>query len=237
MRVSLYPATYLASLIVVLGAVVFVAAQGTGTRPATGAAAPPKAPSGTNVACVDISYIFKNHNAFNTRLVELNERGAQLDAWVRTQQRSLSDMRDGLKAYNAGSPEYKQLEEKITKTIAENDLSLRRQKQDFITDESQLYYETYSQIEQAVAKFALRANIGIVLRFTREPLKADDPRALQAGIVSRQVIYQNRLDITDIILKDLNAGVPEPPQASKGIDGDVQGTKLANPPRTGTKQR
>lgn len=240
MRVSLYPATYLASLIVVLSAAGFIAAQGPVGRPSTGGAAPAKsAPNGTNVACVDISHIFKNHNVFNTRLVELNERGAELDAWVRTQQRDLSKMREELQAFKAGTPEYKQLEEKITKAIAENDLSLRRQRTDFLNDEAQLYYETYNQIEQAVAKFALRANIGIVIRFTREPLKNDDPRALQAGIVSRMVIFQHRLDITELILKDLNAGTQPPPQVNKannGIDAQGQGTKLAQPPR-GTKTR
>ena len=136
--------------------------------------------------------------------------------------------------------EYKQLEEKITKTIAENDLSLRRQRTDFLNDEAQLYYETFNQIEQAVAKFAMRANIGIVLRFTREPLKADDPRALQAGIVSRQVIYQNRLDITDIVLTELNRDVPPPPTGNKAAAGATEGTatKQGQPaPRGGTKLR
>lgn len=239
MRVSLYPATYLASLIVVLSAAGFAAAQAPGGRPAAGAAPPKAAPNGTNVACVDISFIFKNHNVFNTRLVELNERGAALDAWVRTQQRDLSKMREELQAFKAGTPEYKQLEEKITKAIAENDLSLRRQRTEFLNDEAQLYYETYNQIEQAVAKFALRANIGIVIRFTREPLKNDDPRALQAGIVSRMVIFQNRLDITDIVLTDLNRGTDPPPQVNKANNGIAEGaeTKLAQPPRNGTKSR
>ncbi|HZL90898.1 MAG TPA: OmpH family outer membrane protein [Pirellulaceae bacterium] len=222
MRVSLYPATCVASLIVLCASI--VAAQGpAGTNrpsaPASGGAAPAPAartvPNGTNVAVVDISYIFKNHNVFNTRLIELNERGAQLDGWVRAQQRELNKMKEELATFKAGSAEYQQLEEKMTKAIADNDLNLRRQRQDFLTDEARLYFETYSQIEQAIQRFALQANIGLVLRHSREPMKAEDPKSVMASI-SRMVVFQNRLDITDIILKQLNAGTTPPPAASKG---------------------
>jgi Skp family chaperone for outer membrane proteins len=246
-RVSLYPATCVASLIVVLSTASMVAAQGTaGTvRPpaASGGAAPAApartVPNGTNVAVVDISYIFKNHNVFNTRLIELNERGAQLDGWVRAQQRELNKMKEELANYKAGSPEYQQLEEKMTKSIADNDLNLRRQRQDFLNDEAKLYYETYSQIEQSIARFAVQANIGLVLRHSREPMKAEDPKSVMASI-SRMVVFQNRLDITDIILKQLNAGTSPPPAATKGAvtpPGDGVAPSATKPGRTNTKLR
>lgn len=222
MRVSLYPATCVASLIVLLSAVSMVAAQGTsGTvRPsiAGGAAAAAPArqvPNGTNVAVVDISYIFKNHNIFNTKLIELNERGATLDGWVRAEQRKLNDMKAELANYKSGSPEYQQLEEKMTKAMADNDLNFRRQRQDFVNDEARLYYETYSQIEQAISRFAIQARIGIVLRYSREPMKPDDPKSVMASI-SRMVVFQDKLDITKIILDQLNEGTTKPPAATKG---------------------
>lgn len=224
MRVSLFPAPCVTSLLVVLGVANLVTAQ----EPPAGVrqpAASRPAPSGTNVAVVDVSLIFKHHNKFNTQLASLNERGSELDAWVRSQQRALAKMREDLGTYKAGSPEYQQLEEKITKAIADNDLNLRRQRQDFLADEAKLYYETYAEIEQAIIRFSLQRNIGLVLRHSREQPKVEDPKSVMQNI-SRFVIYNNGLDITNIILDQLNAGVPAPPAATK--TGAVEG--VARPP-------
>jgi Skp family chaperone for outer membrane proteins len=215
------------------------AAQGPGgtTRPPAGGA-PPAAtrsvPNGTNVAVVDVNHIFKNHNNFNTALISLNERGAELDAWVRTQQRELTNLREQLGNYKAGSPEYQQLEEKITKAIADNDLNLRRQRQDFLNDEARLYYETYAQIEQAITRFALARNIGLVLRHTREQPKVEDPKSVMQNI-NRFVIFNNGLDITDIILKELNAGTTPPPKTNPATAGAAQPGAAA--PRTSNQPR
>ena len=239
MRVSLYPAACVASLVVLFtGMAAAQGPAGTARPPAGGAAAPAAArgaPSGTNVAVVDINLIFKNHNIFNTELIALNERGAQIDAWVRTQQRALATLRDELGTYKAGSPEYQQLEEKITKTIADNDLNLRRQRQEFLSDEAKLYYETYAQIEQAITRFALSRNIGLVLRHTREQPKVDDPKSVMQNI-NRFVIFNNGLDITTIILTELNAGTTPPPKAATpATAGGAPAESVA--PRTSAQPR
>ncbi|HUE72991.1 MAG TPA: OmpH family outer membrane protein [Pirellulaceae bacterium] len=236
MRVSLYPATCVASLLV-LSAGFAVAQDPAGTnRPPIGArppaAAPTRAaPNGTNVAVVDISHIFKNHNRFNAALIALNERGAELDAWVRNQQRELATKREELGTYKAGSPEYQQLEETITKAIADNDLNLRRKKQDFLSDEAKLYYETYGEIEQTITRFALSRNIGLVLRHSNDQPKVEDPKSVMQNI-SRFVIFNNGLDITEIILKQLNAGTTPPPRANPTTAGGAPAEGIARPPAT-----
>lgn len=239
MRVSLYPATCVASLLVLSAG--FAVAQDTagtnrppiGARPPAAAPARPPAPNGTNVAVVDISFIFKNHNRFNTALIALNERGAELDAWVRNQQRELAKKREELGTYKAGSPEYQQLEETITKAIADNDLNLRRQRQDFLSDEAKLYYETYAEIEQTIARFALSRNIGLVLRHSNDQPKVEDPKSVMQNI-SRFVIYNYRLDITEAILKQLNAGTTPPPRANQAAGAPADGT-ATRPATKGTK--
>lgn len=53
------------------------------------------------------------------------------------------------------------------------------------------------------------------------------------------VIFQNRLDITDIVLTELNRNTDPPPQVNKAktaIGAEGPETKLAQPPR-GTKAR
>lgn len=204
MKVSLYPAAFVAGLIALsVGSVVH--AQGTGgtARPT----APAAVPNGTNVAVIDIGFIFKNHNAFNARLKEINSRGEELEAWVKQQQRDLTNMRQKLQTYTAGSPEYAKTEEEITKLIAANDLTLRRQKTDLLNDEAQLYYNTYTQIEQVINAFAQRARIGLVLKYNSEPVKPDDRNSV-LQYINRPVVYHHRLDITKEILAELNVTAP-----------------------------
>jgi Skp family chaperone for outer membrane proteins len=225
-RVSLYSATCVASLLVLSAG--FAVAQGpAGTsRPPVGTGSPAARPNGTNVAVVDISHIFKNHNRFNTALIALNERGAELDAWVRNQQRLLATKREELGTFKAGSPEYQQLDETITKSIADNDLNLRRQRQDFLSDEAKLYYETYAEIEQTITRFALSRNIGLVLRHSNDQPKVEDPKSVMQNI-SRFVIFNNGLDITKIILEQLNAGTTPPPKANQATAGAAPANGVA----------
>lgn len=239
MRVSLYPAACVAQLLIVVCAADFVAAQGPAgnprpTAPATAQARP--APSGTNVAVVDIGFIFKNHNLFNTKLIALNEQGVQIDAEARAKQRELLKMKEELSGYKAGSPEFKQLDEKMTKEASDFDLYRRRKVQEFTADEAKLYYETYSQIEQEIARFAMQARIGLVLRHSFEPMKPEEPQTIKLGIM-RPIIFQDRLDITKIILERVNAGTEPPPKANvAGGNAAAGGTTTgAAPPRTVTR--
>lgn len=211
MKASLVPAALAASLVVVVHLAI-VSAQGSGGRPP---AAAPTIPNGTNVAVIDIGYIFKNHNGFNAGIKQINTRGEELGGWVNQQKRELTTMRDKLKTYAAGSPEYAKMEEEITKKAAENDLQLRRDQQDLLNAEAKLYYDTYMEIEQAIAAFAQRARIGLVLRFNSEPVKPDD-RGSVLQYINRPVVYHHRLDITKDILRELNIGTTPPAQPSAG---------------------
>jgi hypothetical protein len=62
-----------------------------------------------------------------------------------------------------------------------------------------------------VANFARQNNISLVLRFSSEPIEPDDRNSVLQGI-NRAVVYQNQLNITGHVLKEINStpagGVP-----------------------------
>jgi hypothetical protein len=67
----------------------------------------------------------------------------------------------------------------------------------------------YREIEDSVAMFAQRNRIGLVLRYTGDEMKPDDRASVLQG-VNKPVVYQDRLDITQHILNQLNAGATMP---------------------------
>jgi hypothetical protein len=209
-RVSLFPATLvaLATLICLNGSGL---AQD-GARP-TAPVAPPKTaaapPSGTNVAVIDVGFIFKNHIRFNSSMKQLEQQMDEFKGWAQSREKEFQGMGETLKTYKAGTPEYHRQEEKMANESTQYQLELHRKKQEMADKEAGLYYDTYAELEQKIALVAQRNRIGIVLRYNREPMKREDRGSVLQGI-NRAVVYQYGLDITKYILDEVNKDAPAP---------------------------
>ncbi len=182
-----------------------------GARPAVGsvpkAAAP--APSGTNVAVIDIAYIFKNHVRFNAQMKQLETEAQEFQGWMQEKEKSLQGMKEGLKAFKPGSQEFQAAEEKLANEGTQYQLEVRRRQQEVFQKEAGIYYDSYAELEKTVALFAQRNKIGIVLKFNRDPIKRDDRNSVMQGL-ARPVVYHYGLDISSYILTDVNKGQTMP---------------------------
>ncbi len=166
--------------------------------------------SAGNIAVIDIPVIFKNHALFKKQMDELK---ASVDAAEQalTQDRDqMKGMVEQLQAFKAGTPEYKQLEEKMAKVQADLQVKVGMQKKDFMEKEARIYFNTYNQVTQTVATFAQRHNITLVLRYNSNEIDPTNRQSVLEG-VNRPVIYQNQIDITYDILNILNNGVARAP--------------------------
>lgn len=182
-----------------------------GARPAAGAV--PKAaassPNGTNVAVVDIAYIFKHHIRFNANLKALTTEAEEFETWMKGREKQLQAMKEGLKDLRVGTPDFQKQEEKLASEGTTFQLEVRRRQMDVSQREAGLYYDAYAELEKTVALFAQRNRIGIVLKYNRDTIKRDDRRSVMEGL-ARPVIYQSQLDITNLILTELNKGQVAP---------------------------
>ena len=218
MRASLFPAT-----LVALATLVCLSSSGLaqdGVRPTGPASAPPKttaAPSGTNVAVIDIGFIFKNHVRFNSSMKQLESEMEEYQGWMKTKETEFKGLRDTLLTFKAGTVEFQKQEEKIANETAQTQLEIRRRQQELAAKEAGLYYDTYAELEQKIALVSQRNRIGIVLRYNREAMKRDDRSSVLQGI-NRAVVYQSGLDITKFILDEVNAGarMATPPAQGPG---------------------
>jgi Skp family chaperone for outer membrane proteins len=181
-----------------------------GARPPVGsptAAAPVVA--GTSVAVIDIAYIFKNHVRFNAQMNDMKRDIEAFDASIRGEQQNFAKKRESLTAFNPSSPEYKKAEEELAHIKSDLDIKVAVKRREFLEQEARVYYGIYREIEDSVAMFAQRNRIQLVLRYSGDDMKAEDRASVLQG-VNKPVVYQDRLDITQHILNQLNAGATMP---------------------------
>lgn len=203
-------------------------------RPAAGTV--PKstapAPNGTNVAVIDIAHIFKNHLRFNSQMKALESEAQEFQGWMQGREKELQAMKEGLKDFKAGTPDFQKAEEKLANEGTQYQLEVRRRQQEVFQREAGIYYDSYAELEKTVALFAQRNNIGIVLKFNRDLIKRDDRNSVMQGL-ARPVVYHRGLDISHLILGELNKGQPAgavapttsgaPNRSAKGPTGTKKG--------------
>ena len=126
--------------------------------------------SGTAVAVIDIPYIFKNHVRFQQQIEDIKK---DIDAYkevVTQQQTQLRTEAEKLDQFKPGTREYKDVEENIARMRVEFQLESAKRQKDFMEREAKVYFNVYKEIEAAVADFAARNRIGLVLRYSAEDM-------------------------------------------------------------------
>ena len=106
------------------------------------------------------------------------------------------------------SPDYKKLEADILKKQGDLNLKVKLQQKDFMEQEGRVYYGISREIDDAVRLLAARYNIVLVLRFTGDEVDPSDRNDILRGINKSIVYYDKRMDITAMVLGELNRSGP-----------------------------
>lgn len=173
------------------------------------------AQTGTNVAVLDVPYIFKNFIRFKQSIDDIKKDIDDYKNIVNDQQRQLRDEAAKLELYKPGTKEYKDVEENVARMKMTFSLDSAKRQKDFMEREAQVYFTAYREVEKVVADFAQRNRIGLVLRYSAEEMDPSQRDSIMQGI-NRIVVYQDRLNITEMILEQLNRGTP-PRQATAPV--------------------
>jgi Skp family chaperone for outer membrane proteins len=191
------------------------------TRPVAPAATQPAnytPPSGTNVAVIDIAFVFKNHDRFNAAMADIKKDIDLFEAQVRAEQQKLKARAEELQTYTPGSNEFRTKEAELARVNSELQIQIGQKRREFLEREAAVYFEIYEEIEGSVANFAQRARIGLVLRFSRDEMKKEDRASVLQG-VNRAVVFHQGLEITIPILEDLNRRPFNPNAVPAGPNG------------------
>ena len=117
-----------------------------------------------------------------------------------------------MQEYTKGTPDYKALEEEITRRRADLQVKASLRKNEFLQNEASIYFTVYQEILQATDYYCQQNGIDLVVRFSSEQVKPQQPESILAFINKDVVWYQKQLDITPMISQDLNRSAvnPEP---------------------------
>jgi len=176
-----------------------------------------QAASGTNIAVVDLAKIFKEHARFNAMKEDMKRDVDTAEAELKAIREEIQRLGEQLQSFNAGSPDYKNLEARLANKQAEINVQMQLRKKDFLQREAKIYYTIFQEIEDEIKYFAEQNGIGLVLRFSDEEVKAENPDDVLKELNKPIVYYYPKLDITALILQEVNKRGPAaaPPQGTR----------------------
>ena len=156
-----------------------------------------------NIAVVDISYIFKKHERFKATMESMKKEMETIEGELKGDREKIAGQEQQRNQFNAGSAEYKKMDEDIARQMAEFNLKMGKLRKEFLEREAKVYYQTYLEVVDAVKYYAKRQNIGLVLRFNGEPV---DPNRRDDVLreINKPVVVQDQIDITPDVLALIN---------------------------------
>lgn len=191
-------------LAVLAGSVLLMAIYAVAVPAQQGAAPVAGTRSGGEIALIDIGVIFKNHTRFKQHMADLQADMERAQQQMKSEGESLRKLRERLNEFRAGTPDYKQLEEEITKRSADLSARFQLQKNEFAKTEAKTYYMVYQEIQQEVDALAQANGIAVVLKFNSEEADPNKPDEVLRDLNKPVIWYARNLDITPVVLDSLN---------------------------------
>ena len=157
-----------------------------------------------DIAVVNIASLVQQHRDFKQRIEIIRKQVGEANKQVAVRQAEIESVQRKLQRLRPRSPEHDETQLLLVRLETELKLSGDRQRQGFVKQEAVLYSDTYSEITAAIKRYAEANGIQLVLRANHEPIDPDDQKSVLSAI-NRVVVYHAQRDITNEILKVLNA--------------------------------
>lgn len=170
------------------------------------------------IAVVDISRVFKNHTGFKATMDGMKNRMQSIEQELKAERDKVKQKEDQRNRYNVGTPEWKQQDNELTQLKGDFNVKMTQRQKDFLEQEAKAYYTTYLQVNDAVKYYAQRNQIGIVLRYSGDPVDPNRREDILRAI-NKPIVFQNQIDITDDIIASLNRSATTSPARSAGVPG------------------
>jgi Skp family chaperone for outer membrane proteins len=168
----------------------------------------------SNIALVDVSYLFKETPRLKARLEDLRGQAAKAQAAFEKDREQLQTMAEDLKNLTKGSPEYKAQEEKLVKMDSQLQVNGKLQQREFQQLRARMFYESFQEIYALTDSYCQQHNIDLVLQFDGEKPDFEQPNSVMGCITKTVVWYRKPLDITPLIAEQLR-GPAQPATAAR----------------------
>lgn len=178
------------------------------------------------IAIIDIVRVFQNHPGFNRQIEVVKTDFANFQKEMVAKRNKVTSDQQKLADFVVGSQEYKNADASIMQQVSDMQVTAQLKKKEVQLEEAQIYLGAYKEVQLEVQNIAARYGIDLVLRFDGSTIDPNNPDSVMQG-VHRPVVYQNGLDITDLVLEGLAAKYPPTASAANGVakPGAVRTTK------------
>jgi Skp family chaperone for outer membrane proteins len=170
-------------------------------------AASPSAPAqdALPIALVNMDRVFKTHQPLLDKLAPIKVGVQDLEKKAQLRQIELETVVTQLRKAQPGTPESLRLQQQAAKLQTEMQQFVAKERDELQKREAAVFLEMYRQLEDEVKKYAKANGIKLVIR--QQDGSLDDKQPLQEILktLNRGIIYEEGLDITDEILKALDA--------------------------------
>src|SRR6185503_17223423 len=157
------------------------------------------------IAILNMDRIFKTHKPLLEQLAPVREETKKLQETVQLRQAEIETVANQIRKTDPGSPDFQRLQAQLLKLNGELQQLAQAGQQGLQKKESVIYLGFYRILDEEVAKYAKAKGLKLVIRQQDSSLDDNQPLPELLKSLNRSIIYQDGLDITDEILKALDA--------------------------------
>jgi Skp family chaperone for outer membrane proteins len=157
------------------------------------------------IALLNIDRIVKTYAPLLERLEPLKEEAKKLEEDVQLRQVELETVVNKLRMEKPGSPEFQKLQAQGAKLQQELQQFINTERANMQKKEAAILLGFYRELDQVIGKYAKEHGIKLVVRQQETSLDENQPVQEILKTLNRSILYEDGLDITDEILKALDA--------------------------------
>ena len=166
------------------------------------------------VAVLDVAKVFKENQEFDGKMKTIKAEADGLKAQIQQQHEAIKAEAQELGQYDPGTTQRNQLEATLEQKQTALRTKARQAEADLLNREAKIYYDTYQQMQSVVANLASQHGISLVLNFDSEPFGATNRPEVIKG-VNRAVVFHRRLDLTNMVIGQMNPGTAQAPTGTQ----------------------
>lgn len=159
------------------------------------------------VGLIDVGYIFKNYKPATDKLAELKPALQELEKTVQLRQVEIEQLQRKLAAPKEGDDRAK-LQQQFAKLQQELRVYIETERQGLQKRELQIQADVYKLVQTEVQRLAKERGLKLVVVRPRGNLESEDAGELNRTL-NQLVIFEDGLDLTDEVLKSLQAKAEE----------------------------
>lgn len=153
------------------------------------------------IGLVNIEKIAQQYQPFQKQVTELQEQGKELQTAVALKQSELQTVGNDLKKTAQGTAEFQKLQGQFARLQRELQVFVQEGQQKFRDKDLKLSLSLHREIDQVLRPYSKAKGLKLVVRMPGVSLDENQTQQQIVQALSRGVLYEEGLDITDDILK------------------------------------